>query len=152
MAYPLNGLPPDTQHTVWYSYAISVGANEIGSFERFSVNFSRTAERIREILFTHGAETKEIIWGGTDIELTISHVELYNTNVLKAFGFDIFTLEDLNQPLEIHEVQKFPTGALRTVTYLGCVATSMSKSVDTGTAKVIEEMSFACRTVVGSIQ
>ena len=87
MPYPYNALP-NTQHSVFYSYAITVGSGkQIGSFEKFSSTFSRTAERIREIYFSRGAQTKEIVWAGTDIQVSIDHVEMYQTSHLSGGCF-----------------------------------------------------------------
>lgn len=151
MAYPRNPLPV-TKHSVFYSYSISINSVEIGSFERFSATSSRTIERIREILFSRGPLVKEIVWGGTDISVSISRVEMYRKNVLQAIGFEIFSLEDFNQPVDIHELQMFPgTFETRLVTYAGCVASEMGKEVDTGTARIIETMTFQCSTIIGTV-
>lgn len=163
MGYPTNELP-STIHSVFYSYTLSVGnGTPIGSFEKFSVNFSRTAERIREIFYNHGPKTKEIVWAGTDIQVSIDHVELYEKSILQALGFTIYTIEDLNQALDITETMYVPASrtstdaptapsAIRTIQYLGCVATSASKEVNVGSARIIESMTFECTTVIGSTE
>ena len=164
MPYPYNALP-NTLHSVFYSYAITVdGVGQIGSFEKFSSTFSRTAERIREVYFSRGAQTKEIVWAGTDIQVSVDHVELYQTSILQAFGFQIYTIEDLNQTIHIHELMYIPNNptlsgnvedpgstntTYRMLTYKDCVATAANKEVNIGTAKVIESMTFECRTVTG---
>jgi len=164
MPYPYNALP-NTQHSVFYSYAVTVGSGaQIGSFEKFSSTFSRTAERIREVYFSRGAQTKEIVWAGTDIQVSIDHVELYQTSILQALGFQIYTIEDLNQTLHIHEMMFIPNSPVqssntedpgsanteyRLITYEDCVATAASKEINIGTARIVESMTFECRTVTG---
>lgn len=139
---------PQTQHSVFYAYSININGNEIGSFERLSMRASKNAERIREVLYSHGAETKEIVWGATDISVDLSKVEIYRQCFQEAMGFALGSLEDINTPVDIVEVQTNPvSGEKRVVAYKDCVATSWSKSIDTGTAKLVEEMTFEVRTV-----
>jgi len=162
MPYPYNSLP-NTAHVVFYSYAITIGSGaQIGSFEKFSSSFTRTAERIREVYYSRGAQTKEIIWSGTDIQVTLDHVELYQQSILQAIGFQIYTIEDLNQSLDIHELMFIPAqpgsptlppesneGEIRIITYRDCVATNATKEVNITSAKIVESMTFECRTVTG---
>lgn len=151
MAYPQTAVP-QTQHTVFYSHSIHVNGIEIGSFERFSMRATRVTERIREIMFSRGPEVKEIVWGGTDITVDINRVEMYNRMLFEAFGFDIYTLEDLNQPVNITEIQNNPPdgGGQRVITYMDCVASDWSKDLDTGTVRTVESMTFQVRTVRGT--
>jgi len=163
MPYPYASLP-NTQHSVFYSYAITLPGREkaIGSFEKFSASFTRAHERIREVFFSRGAQTKEIVWSTTDIQVSIDHVELYTESVLQALGFPIYTIEDLNTTLDIQEFMFMPSTPgspqdapspntnHRMITYKDCVATSASKDVSTGTARIVESMTFECRTVIGS--
>jgi hypothetical protein len=163
MPYPFDSLP-NTSHSVFYSYAITLPgqAEGIGSFEKFSVSFTRAHERIREVLFKRGAQTNEIVWSTTDIQVSIDHVELYNTSMLQALGFQIYTIEELNTTLDIQEYMYIPSApgspteaptansSHRMITYKDCVATSASKDVSTGTARIVESMTFECRTVIGS--
>ena len=162
VAYPVTVLP-NTAHSVFYSYAITagVGGKCIGSFEKFGSSFSRTHERIREILWNRGPITKEIIWGGTDIKVTLTKVELYKQAMLQALGFEIYTIEQLNQTIDIIEIMTIPAdpgeghaamtpsapSSARYIIYKDCVPTSVSKDVDTGTAKIVESMELECRTV-----
>jgi len=155
MGYPQTAIP-ETQHSIFYAHSISVNGTEIGSFERFSAKSNRTTERIREIMAARGPQVKEIVWGGTDISVDVSRVELYNKSMFEAFGIEIFTLEDFNQYVDIHEFQWNPTlnpvtdPPSRTITYIDCVASSWGKDIDTGTARMIETMSFDVRTIIGS--
>lgn len=155
MAYPQTSIP-DTQHTVFYAHSISANGIEIGSFERFSSRSTRTTERIREVLASSGPQVKEIVWGGTDISIDISRVEIYNKAVFQAFGYAVFTLEDINAPIDIHEFQWNPgldpnsDSPSRTITFVDTVASDWSKDIDTGTARVVESMSFEVRTIVGT--
>lgn len=148
MAYPQTQVP-NTAHGVFYSYSIHVNGFEIGSFERFSQRSTRTTERIREILFSRGPEVKEIVWGGTDISVDLSRVELYNKAIMEAFGFEIYSLEDFNQPVTITEIQNNPDNSQRVINYLDSVASDWSKDLDTGTVRVVESMTFQVRTIRG---
>lgn len=155
MAYDTVSIP-NTQHTVFYAHSIHVEGKEIGSFERFSMRSSRTTERIREIAASRGPIVKEIVWGGTDISIDLSRVEIYNRAAMEAFGFSIYTLEDFNQPVNISELQwnpgSDPTSDApdRTLTFTDCVASDWSKDIDTGTARIVESMTFQVRTIVAS--
>jgi hypothetical protein len=165
VAYPVTTLP-NTAHSVFYAYAITTTRHEkpIGSFEKFGSSFTRSHERIREILFSHGPITKEIIWGGTDIQVTLSKVELYKEAIFQALGVELFTIESFNIVVDIFEYMYIPAipaspqddpaspGRTRVVVYKDCVPTTVSKDVDTTTAKIVESMTLECRTVEGSIE
>ena len=159
---------PNTAHTVFYAYSIVINNGDpIGSFEKFGSSFTRSHERIREILFSRGPITKEIIWGGTDIQVTLNRVELYDIALFEAFGIQIFSIEQFNQVIDVVETCHIPespgapdtppatsTGSTpyaskRLIIYKDCVPTNVTKDVDTGTAKVAETMTLECRTVEG---
>jgi len=142
---------------------------EIGSFEKFGSNFTRTHERIREIWFPTGPQTTEILWGGTDISITITQVELYNQSLFEAFQIDIFSIEDFNQTVDILEIMHIPESpgstqetptiigegkgaglSTRVITYKDCVPTNVTKDLDQSSAKVAVNMTLECRTVVGA--
>lgn len=151
MAYPQTAVP-NTAHSVFYSHSIWVNGIEIGSFERFSPASARTTERIREILFSRGAEVKEIVWAGTDHTVALSRVEMYHKAMMEAFGFAIFSIEDLNQPVNIVEIQNLATGAgggRKIISYEGAVASRWGKDIDTGTARIVESMDFDVRVIRG---
>lgn len=155
MGYPQTSIP-ETTHSVFYAHSISANGVELGSFERFSKRSTRTTERIREIMGSRGPQVKEIVWGGTDISIDLSRVELYNKAVFEAFGIEIFTLEDFNQYVDIHEFQWNPganptsDSPNRTITFVDCVASDWGKDLDTGTARVVESMTFQVRTILGA--
>ena len=151
MSYPQTAVP-NTQHSVFYAYSLHINGSEIGSFENFSSDSTRTHERIREVLFSRGPETKEIVWGGTDTNVTLNRVELYQKSVLEAIGNNILTLEDFIFPVNITEVMVKPDGGKRILTYKDSVATRWGKSMDTGTVRVVESMSFEVRTVRGRLE
>jgi hypothetical protein len=150
MGYPQTAVPK-TAHAVWYAYSIHVNGVPLGSFEKFGAKSTRTVERIREILFSRGAEVNEIVWGGTDSDVDLSHVELYTASIYEALGVQIFALEDFNFPVTITEVMTLPTdpGGLRIVDYVDAVCSNWGKDLDVTGAKVIETMSFAVRKVQG---
>lgn len=158
---------PNTAHSVFYAYSISVGdGTPIGSFEKFGSSFTRTHERIREVLFNRGPITKEILWGTTDIQVTLTKVELYQEAIFQALGVEVYSIEHFNQTVDIVETMYIPdktalsatnepptalpaTLHTRVIVYEDCVPTNVSKSVDTSTAKVAEDMTLECRTVRG---
>lgn len=162
VAYPVTSFP-NTAHSVFYAYAISANNGEpIGSFEKFGSSFTRTHERIREVLFSRGPITKEIIWGGTDIQVTLTKVELYEQAIFQALGVQIFSIEEFNQTVNIVETMYVPetpgsastpsgVNGLRTrvVVYEDCVPTNVTKDVDSSTVKVAENMTLECTTVRG---
>jgi len=105
---------------------------------------------------SRGPQVKEIVWGGTDISIDVSRVELYNKSMFEAFGVEIFTLEDFNQYVDVHEFQWNPglnpvtDAPSRTVTYADAVSSDWGKDMDTGTARMVETMTFQVRTIIGS--
>ena len=155
MGYPGEAVP-STQHTVFYAHSISANGTEIGSFERFSMRSTRTVERIREIMGSRGPQVKDMVWTGTDVSIDVSRVELYNKAIFEAFEIEIFTLEDWNQFVDIHEFQWNPglnpmsDDPSRTINFVDCVPADWGKDFDTGTAKVVETMTFQVRTITGS--
>jgi len=151
MSYPQTQVP-NTMHTVWYAHSIHVNGVEIGSFQRLSIKQSRDTERIREILYSRGAEVKEIVWGGVNITLDITRVEMYNKQIFQAFGLEFFSLEDFNQPVDITEMQFNPNNnGKRIITYKDAVASDVSKDVDLGTIHIAESMTFQVRTIRGRV-
>lgn len=165
VAYPVKVLP-NTAHSVYYAYSImasSVPGFPIGSFEKFGHTFTRTHERIREIMFNRGPITKEILWANTDIKVTLTKVELFQQAILEAFGFSIYTIESFNQVVDVLEVMAIPAvpanptqpagvpTTARYVVYKDCVPTNVTKDVDTTASKVTESLELECRTVEGYI-
>jgi hypothetical protein len=145
------GLNP--QHSVNFSHIIMFNGNPVGSIQSISMRQSRAAERIREINASRGPVVKEIIWGGTDVELDLNKVELYDTNIFQAMGASsIYVLDEVNFIFDIVEIQYHPglnvTPAnrevaplnQRIVTYEGCVPTSFNKTIDMADPKIIETM------------
>jgi hypothetical protein len=150
MAYPQESAV-ETDHSVWYSYSLQFNGVAIGSFERFSARSTRNVERIREILFSRGAEVVEMVPGGTDHSVDLSYVELYQDSLIEVIGGPIFTIEDMTFPITIVEVMKLPDsiGGKRILEYVDSWATDWGKELDTGGAKVVESMTFQTRVVVG---
>jgi len=151
MAYPQTAVP-NTMHSVFYAYSIHINGVEIGSLESISDNSTRTVERIREVMFSRGPEVNEIVWGGTDTDITMNRVELYNKSILESFGFEIHALEDFTFPVNITEVMQLPEalgGGKRVLTFKDAVASSWSASKDTGTVRIVETLGFAVRVVRG---
>lgn len=141
---------PSTQHSVFYAYAIHANGVALGSFTKFSPSSTRAAERIREIFAPKGPTVKEIVWGGTDITVTVTHVELYKSAMFQAFGKQIYNLEDFIEPVTITELMTQPTsagGAQRAVHYVDCVCTDYSRDVDVGTVHIVENMTFWVKTI-----
>ncbi len=90
MAYPQTSVP-ETQASVFYAYTITINNEEVGTLEKFSSKSTRSVERIREVLFSRGPETREIVWGGTDTSVDIDKVELYQKSLLELVGREIHT-------------------------------------------------------------
>ena len=152
MAYPQTAVP-ETQASVFYAYTITIDNVEIGTLEKFSSKSTRTVERIREVLFSRGPETREIVWGGTDTSVDVEKVELYKESLLEAVGRDIHTLEDFTFTVDILEVMQLPPslgGGIRTLCFEKAVCSSWGKSQSTGQARVVESMTFEVRRVTGS--
>jgi len=155
---------PATAHSVFYSYTIGIGTattnTEVGSFEKFSRRSTRTVERIRNICYNSGAQAIDMLWGGSDISLELSHVELYTASILDALSGNVGTdtkrnllldLEQWNFMFNIFESMYEPaTATTRIIMFGGCVPSDVGKEVDTGTARVLETMTVQVSTVVGS--
>lgn len=150
MAYPYVGLPK-TPHSVFYAYTISIGSTEIGSFEKFSQRSTRTVERIREIYYNSGPKVIDMVWGGTDITLELSRVELYAEALLELFGVSSLGLEYVNTKIDVHEAQVNPTtGSMKIITFKDCVPSDFGKDVSTDTARIVESMTLQASYVVYS--
>jgi hypothetical protein len=147
MTTPYVGLP-DIPHSVFYAYTISVGTMEIGSFEKFSQKSTRTVERIREIYYNTGAKVIDMVWGGTDITLELSRVELYETALIELFGAT-GGLEYINTKVDVHEAQINPsTGTIKLITFKDCVPSDFGKDISTDTARVVESMTLQASYVI----
>lgn len=152
MAYKFGqGLQP--QHSVFYAHVITMNSRPVGSIQNLAMRQSRAAERLREINASRGPTVKEIVWGGTDVELDLSKVELYDETILNSMGATgIYSLDEVNFIFDIVEIQYKPgtnvrpanrdvaTVSQRLITYEGCVPTSFSKTIDQGDPKIIESM------------
>ena len=153
MAYPQTDQNmPQTARSVWYAYSILIHGEAVGSFERFSARSTRTVERVREVLFSRGAEVVELLPGGTDTSIDLSFVELYQSSLLEVVGGEIHTLEDMTFPLDILEQMRIPQsqgGGRRNLVYLDAWASDWGKELDSGGTKVVESMTFQVRTVRG---
>jgi len=156
---------PNTAHSVFYSYTIFINGSPVGSLNSISSRSQRNAESIREVLFSAGAEINEIVWSGTDTTLDLNYTELYTQSLYEALGYDVYSIEDLNTSFDIQEQMRVPVSPrarpmpdpeepakIRTLVYHDCVPTSWGKTLDTGTARVVETMSVMVRTVTGSIE
>jgi len=149
---------PKTDHSVFYSYTITMGATEVGSFEKFSKRSTRTVERIRQVMYSKGAQVVDMAWGGTDISLELTHVELYKRSIIDELqGSDtggMLDLEQCNIKFQIYEIMTMPTTTgtpkFRTIQYVDCVPSDIGKEIDIGTARVLETMTVQVRTVAGS--
>jgi hypothetical protein len=147
---------PDTRHSTFYSYIIayvspSGGSMPVGSLESLEVRANRqSVERIREVYYNAGPITNEIVWGGVDISLDARRVELYDASILQAFGFNVTCLEMVNFVVSIMETRKQVGGDDRIVCYSDCVPESWGRTIDTGTARIVETMTFQCRTMIHS--
>jgi len=137
---------PDIKHSVFYAYALTatspLGTIELGSFEKFGQRSTRTVERIRNIYYNQGARVIDMAWGGTDITLELSRVELYSESLMAAFGFSKPSLEHWNGFVDVHEITTDPTKKTRTLTFKNCVASDFGKDIDIGTARVMESMTL----------
>ncbi len=154
MAEPLISLPR-TLHSVFYAYTITIGGTEIGSFEKFGQRSTRSVERIREVMYSQGARVKDMVWGGTDITLELTRVELYEKSLLSALGNTAAGLQGLeyfNFKFQINEVRKDPSagGKTRTISFMNCIPSDFSKDIDTGTARVMETMTVQVGYVMAS--
>lgn len=143
------------QHPTWFSHVITFQGKPVGSLQTLNMRQSRAAERIREINARRGPVVKEIVWGGNDVEIDITRVEIFDDTLFTAIGvtsvFDLYSLDDVNFRFDIVEIQYKPgettpanrsvsTQVQRIITYEQCVPTSFSKNLDLGTPHVIENM------------
>jgi hypothetical protein len=144
MGTPYVGLP-NVVHSVFYAYTITIGSVEIGSFEKFSQRSTRTVERIREIMYSSGPKVVDMVWGGTDITLELSRVELYTESLIKLFGASAtMGLEYIITPMNITESRTSPattgTAVINMITFFNCVPSDYGKDISTDQARIIETM------------
>ena len=105
-------LQPNTKAEVFYSYEIKANGVKIGTLRRFNPSQTRTAERLREIA-NNGGAILEVVPGVTDFEITISKSKIYTESAAQAFGYDVKTLQDIVDPVDIVEKAYHPDGPPR---------------------------------------
>jgi hypothetical protein len=168
MAHPAVKLPQHG-HTVFYAYTINVNGKDVGSIQKLSPKHTRESYRVGEINYERGIEWREILWGYENITLDLSHIEFYKTSLLQAIGglSTVVALAKMNFSFVINEFQYGQVASntsgstdkqgtqpttdatlLRTITYLNCVPTSYTKTIDRGTIHVMEEMTVECRRAI----
>ena len=151
------GLGTNPQHSTWFSHIITIqNVGPIGSLKTLNMRQSRAAERIREINAARGPVVKEIVWGGAEVELELTKIELFDNTIFTTMGvesiYDIYSLDEVNFRFDIIEIQ-FKAGndvtpktrdvapqAQRVITYEQCVPTAFSKNIDSDTPHIVEQM------------
>jgi hypothetical protein len=121
-----------------------------------------------------GLQYKDILTGYEDITIDLEHIEFYTMSFMQAianasnytslstfnFAFDIEEylygqkghqalpgVAAIPSPLPVVQPGTPPATSaklLRTITYVNCVPTSYSKSIDRGTIHIAETMTVAC--------
>lgn len=150
------GLGTNPQHSTWFSHIITIqNVGPIGSLKTLNMRQSRAAERIREINAARGPVVKEIVWGGAEVELELTKIELFDSTIFKTMGVanitDIYSLDEVNFRFDIIEIQFRPGSttpkerdvapqATRVITYEQCVPTAFSKNIDSETPHIVEQM------------
>lgn len=144
------GLPLNNASTVFYQYKILIDGAVVGTLQRFNPSTERNLERIREIMNT-GDDTREIAVGRSDIQITAERIELNNSAMLDVLAPDqpFFDISDLNSPVNIVEICRYPDGSKRNITYEDCEVKSYSKSISVDTITIVESVTFWVRKVTG---
>jgi len=134
-------LQPNTKTEVYYSYEIKANGVKIGTLQRFNPSQTRTADRLREIA-NNGGAIIEIVPGITDFEITIAKSKIYTEAATDAFGYDVKTLQDIVDPIDIVEKSYHPDGTVKTYTWKDCWITRYGKTVAVGTTINAEDITL----------
>jgi len=142
------GTPLDNHATVYYQYMIMIDGKAVGTIQRFNPSTERDLERIREIM-NNSDDTVEIAVGRSDTQITTERVELNKQAMMNilAPGDDFVDISQLNVPVNIVEVLRYPDGTKRTIVYQDCEAKSYSKTTSVDTITVTESVTFWVRKV-----
>ena len=145
--------------TVFYSYMIGVKQGSgvtsyIGMCEQLSQRSQRTVERIREIWPQGpGPIPVDMVWGGSDVSLELHKVELYEQSLMSVFGSSA-SLDWANALLTIQEILYLPNSdsltnstSTRVITFNECVVANHSKQIQTGQARIVENVTIEVSTV-----
>ena len=138
---------PSIESAVWWAYTISVDSQAVGNLQNFSPNWTKTIDRVREILFATGPKAKEVVPGPTDISATVERIRMFAENLLKAVGKYVVSIEDFNDPFDILESLEQPTGGnAQEVVYHNCLFSDYGLTISTGTTFVLERATIQIAT------
>lgn len=144
----MSTLPANVRSSIWWAYTLSVNNQPIGNLQSFNPTFSKTVDRVREILFDSGPKVVDIVPGICDISATMERIRLFSLNLMQSIGTDVRTIEDFNQPFDILETMNRPAGAapVRTA-YRNCLFTEYGTTISVGTTFVMERATVLIATV-----
>lgn len=120
---------PTTESRVFYSYTIKMNGQVVGKIQEFSHSSRKTVERVREISAQQGVRTIEIVPGVIDFSVSVSRLVMYKSNLYKALGFEVGSMEEINVPFVIEEECTFPDGKKETYIYNGCQFESLDYTI-----------------------
>lgn len=134
-------LLPRTQTTAAFAYTILFNGNEVGNFQTFTPNSTRTLTRIRALAQGGLAgETIEIMESITDHTISITALELYRKEVMEFMGYSNFaSIEDLKDPVDIREIVTAPDGSERIIDYQACKIATYTKGGISSAGNVITD-------------
>ncbi|MCK9471998.1 MAG: hypothetical protein M0Q88_09640 [Bacilli bacterium] len=131
---------PNTKSVVSYAYTIKANGIKIGNLQGFNPSSNRALERIREIM-NELDDTKEILPGRTDFQITIDRLETYDQAMMEAFDYPSFDfIHEIIDPIDIIEEIQGPQGKVRIIQYQNCWLQSINKTVREGTISVTESV------------
>lgn len=131
---------PSTKSVVSYAYTIKADGIKIGNLQGFNPSSNRSLERIREIM-NELDDTKEILPGRTDFQITIDRFETYDQAMMEVFDYPAFDfLHEIISPIDIIEEIQGPENRSRIIQYQDCWMQSISKTIREGTISVTESV------------
>jgi len=133
---------PTTKSVVSYAYTIKANGIKVGNLQGFNPSSNRSLERVREIM-NELDDTKEILPGRTDFQISIDRLETYDQAMMEAFDYPSFDfLHEIISPIDIIEEIQGPQGKVRIIQYQDCWMQSISKTVREGTISVTESVTL----------
>ena len=94
---------PTTKSVVSYAYTIKANGIKIGNLQGFNPSSNRNLERVREIM-NELDDTKEILPGRTDFQITLDRLETYDQAMMEALDYEAFDfLHEIISPIDIIE-------------------------------------------------